>query len=262
MNTPSSTIASSSHGITNDVVFREIIGKLPAKGRVLDFGAGKGHMAQRLGNWFEEKGETPAAHVAACEVVPEIFQYDKITCVPMGYLSEIPFPDAEFDCVCAIEVMEHTLRPYDFLEEALRVLKPGGRIVFSVPNILHFQARLKFLITGFPEMFGAPSVEPGNAGRICGHIMPLGFPYFVYGLRKAGFGNIGCLPDRLKLSARIWSFCFWPLLRIGTHLYSNEQKRYDCEVWNETLDVIKKVNQAPILVSRSCIMVAGKPLRN
>jgi SAM-dependent methyltransferase len=260
MKTRNSTIASSSHGITNDVVFQTIIGKLPAKGKVLDFGAGRGHMAQRLGNWFGENGETPADHVVACEVVPEIFEYDEIPCVQMGYRSEIPFPDKEFDCVCAIEVMEHTLRPYDFIEEAFRVLKPGGRIVFSVPNILHFQSRMKFLFTGYPEMFGPPSVESKNAGRICGHIMPLGFPYFVYGLRRAGFEKISFLPDRLKRSARFWSFIFWPFLRIGSYLYSKEQKRYDDEVWRETLDVLKEVNQSPILVSRSCIMVATKPL--
>lgn len=43
-------------------------------------------------------------------------------------------PDNSIDFVAAFETLEHIPQPDKFLEEALRVLKPSGRIMVSVPN--------------------------------------------------------------------------------------------------------------------------------
>ena len=45
----------------------------------------------------------------------------------------LPIPSAVADTVMSISVMEHLCEPVLFLEEALRVLKPGGVIVLQVP---------------------------------------------------------------------------------------------------------------------------------
>ena len=42
--------------------------------------------------------------------------------------------DASVDCVVTFETLEHIPEPEKFLDEIARVLKPGGRIVASVPN--------------------------------------------------------------------------------------------------------------------------------
>jgi SAM-dependent methyltransferase len=55
-----------------------------------------------------------------------------ITTGPQG---QIPSADDEFDCVLSSEVMEHTEDPRFYLQEAHRVLKPGGSLVLSVPAI-------------------------------------------------------------------------------------------------------------------------------
>jgi len=49
----------------------------------------------------------------------------------------IPFPDASFDCVFAIEVIEHVPNPYGAFQEIHRVLRPDGAFVISVPNPYH-----------------------------------------------------------------------------------------------------------------------------
>lgn len=47
---------------------------------------------------------------------------------------DLPFEDRHFDLVFSSTVLEHTEDPALVLEEAIRVLKPGGRIQFVYPN--------------------------------------------------------------------------------------------------------------------------------
>ena len=58
---------------------------------------------------------------------------------------DIPFKDSEFDLVVISEVMEHLRFPRHALVEIARVLRPGGRIVGSVPNAFRVRNRIKFL---------------------------------------------------------------------------------------------------------------------
>ncbi len=44
-----------------------------------------------------------------------------------------PFEDASFDTVFASQVFEHVFQPTLFLEEAGRVLRPGGRLLLTMP---------------------------------------------------------------------------------------------------------------------------------
>lgn len=45
----------------------------------------------------------------------------------------LPFKDATADCIVAFEVLEHIAEPGRLLEESLRILAPGGLLMFSVP---------------------------------------------------------------------------------------------------------------------------------
>jgi SAM-dependent methyltransferase len=49
--------------------------------------------------------------------------------------TEIPFADSHFDSVVCFEVLEVIFNPERFLKEAHRVLKPGGKALFTVPFI-------------------------------------------------------------------------------------------------------------------------------
>ena len=51
----------------------------------------------------------------------------------------IPFPDASYDFVFMIEVLEHVPNPFFTLSEIHRVLKPTGVFMLSVPNPYHFK---------------------------------------------------------------------------------------------------------------------------
>lgn len=62
-----------------------------------------------------------------------------------------PFPDASFDVVVAGELLEHVREPGGVVAEASRVLRPGGRLVASVPNAFRFKNRARFALGRRPE---------------------------------------------------------------------------------------------------------------
>src|SRR5213593_3410594 len=63
----------------------------------------------------------------------------------------LPFEDASFDVVAAGELLEHLRDPRRVAAEALRVLRPGGTLVGSVPNAYRLKNRLRFLLGHKPE---------------------------------------------------------------------------------------------------------------
>jgi SAM-dependent methyltransferase len=56
-----------------------------------------------------------------------------------------PFETGSFDVVVAGELLEHVRNPAGLIAECLRVLRPGGTLVGSVPNGFRLKNRLRFL---------------------------------------------------------------------------------------------------------------------
>jgi 2-polyprenyl-6-hydroxyphenyl methylase/3-demethylubiquinone-9 3-methyltransferase len=53
-----------------------------------------------------------------------------------GSATALPFPDASFDSVISSECIEHTPDPVAAVAEMLRVLKPGGHLFLTTPNLV------------------------------------------------------------------------------------------------------------------------------
>ena len=105
-------------------------------------------------------------------------------------------------------------------------------------------------------MFPPPSISQSNAGRICGHIMPLTFPYYHYGLARAGFSNIKFSSDKLKKGCLFWALMLYPLFKFSSYVTQKNLKSYDSEVWSENKHLVPIMNSIRMLSSRSLIITA------
>ncbi|HEY6796931.1 MAG TPA: class I SAM-dependent methyltransferase [Kineosporiaceae bacterium] len=54
----------------------------------------------------------------------------------------LPFATGHFDCVVAGEIIEHVPHPDALLREIRRVLRPGGHLVLSTPNLVSWANRI------------------------------------------------------------------------------------------------------------------------
>ncbi len=64
---------------------------------------------------------------------------------------KMAFPDASFDTVLNIQVLEHTFDPLAMVREISRVLRPGGVAVFLIPqtSVLHHPPKHYYNFTRF-----------------------------------------------------------------------------------------------------------------
>lgn len=73
--------------------------------------------------------------------------------IPIDYgvnlLERLPYDDASFDVVLLIEVIEHLENHRTALGELARILKPGGVLILTTPNIMRLNSRLHFFWSGY-----------------------------------------------------------------------------------------------------------------
>jgi len=78
----------------------------------------------------------------------------------------LPHADRSFDLVLAMEIFEHfAVDPFHFLLEAGRVLRPGGRLLLTTPNISSHRGVWKALMGAAPYSFGLFVPAGGAHGR-------------------------------------------------------------------------------------------------
>ena len=73
--------------------------------------------------------------------------------------SELPFADGSFDKVVCVEVLEHLFAPAAAVAEIRRVLRPGGRLVASAPNVAYWRLRASLALGVWNPLGDEQSVE-------------------------------------------------------------------------------------------------------
>ena len=103
---------------------------LPNTSRVLEVGCGDGSFTANLGNMFER---VTAIDISAGQIAENAARLPGITFRQHDVADRFPFDDGAFEVVWCSEVLEHLFDPAFALREMHRILKPGGRLLVTVP---------------------------------------------------------------------------------------------------------------------------------
>jgi SAM-dependent methyltransferase len=181
----------------------------PVRGALLDLAAGSGAMSLRM----QDHGYS----VAATDYVGSAFKlHGSIPFTECDLNSDFAtrFPD-RFDYIVASEIIEHLENPRHFARQAFALLKPGGRMLLSTPNIESSASKVMFLTAGRFLWFGDQQYASD------GHITPLSHWQIGCAMKEAGFDEIAVASfgdatrqlqgsPRLAFVARLFDLLPWP----------------------------------------------------
>jgi len=110
-------------------IIAQELGRLPLApdAHVLDAGCGSGRTLLELSRFGAVSGIE--LHEDAAALARSRGDFD----VRIGRLEELPWPEATFDLITCLDVIEHTANDVVALAELRRVSRPGARLLVTVP---------------------------------------------------------------------------------------------------------------------------------
>ncbi len=122
---------------------------LPPGTRVLDAGCGEGVLVEEFASSLDIEGIDPN------------YSSDRVL---TGSLLALPYAGGTFDRALCLDVLEHLSFEQQpiALAELFRVLRPGGELLVSVPNLAHLQSRVHFLLQGRLIRTASEDKHPGD----------------------------------------------------------------------------------------------------
>lgn len=193
--------------------------------QILEIGAGHGALTQKLWN--------DGFQVVPSDLFPENFYFEELTCLKLDITDKMPFENQSFDMVIAVEVMEHIHDHEVFFRECNRILKKGGKLVFSTPNILSLKSRMRFLFSGFFYAFN-PLEHERNDGLQ--HISSLTVDQYKNLGKRNNLELTDISIDKKQNTSRIFLAPFYPFLLLYCWI-----KRIDFSIHNQYLYLVGRI---------------------
>lgn len=175
----------------------EILSRLNTSGveSVLELAAGTGRMTKHLRKYFN-----PSIRITATDINSDMLslarknQNDSTIDFQLADIQELPFPDHSFDLVlCQYGLMFLPDKKKGF-NEVFRVLKPGGRFVFSTWDSTRQIPLLKIV---FNDLI-LPFFKPEDSGRLTTPFSLHDPALLIDFLTGAGFTDNSVLPVSFK----------------------------------------------------------------
>lgn len=127
----------------------------PALATRLGYGEVRGCYYGKLGRVDRKRVESAEGEVFACEI--DHFDAEK---------DVFPYADAHFSTVLCCELIEHLFEdPMHLMAEVNRILKPGGRLVLTTPNIASLRG-LSAILQGYHPGFFHAYIKPAATGEV------------------------------------------------------------------------------------------------
>jgi len=156
-----------------DFVPEALLGLLPSTWHVADLGCGTGALVARLAPFVGRVFGVDASAEMLAAARERVTGLDNVELRP-GSLEALPLQSESVDVVTLMLVLHHVPSPADALAEAVRVLKPGGRLLL-VDMAAHereeYRQRMGHVWLGFDE--GQIRRFAGHAGLSGMHVHPL-----------------------------------------------------------------------------------------
>jgi SAM-dependent methyltransferase len=167
--------------------------------RVLDIPCGTGALSQLLLDGGRE--------VVSADLCPEGFVVPGRVAVRVNLNTVLPFESESFDAMACVEGIEHIENPHLLAREANRMLRKGGMLYVTTPNVLSIRSRLSYLLRGYPDQFHyMVEVDPKTgAEQPIAHINPIGFLELRYVLSRWGF-RVDLVQTNRELKKGSWLY--------------------------------------------------------
>lgn|GEM_PF-481794 len=147
---------------------------LPHGSSLIDLAAGAGALSLRL----RDLGYT----VSSCDYVTENFRPEDIPFTKINLNEKFSGAiDQTYDAIVAIEILEHLENPRNLFREAWKLLRPGGHLFLSTPNIDNPVSKAYFARLGYFQWFSNNDYESE------GHITPVSFRQLQWIIIETGF---------------------------------------------------------------------------
>lgn len=103
---------------------------LPPLSHVLEVGCGDASFTQELVKYAPD---VTAIDISASQIAENAARLGGITFLQHDVAERFPFADNSFEAIWCSEVLEHLFDPAFALREMHRIMKPGGRLLVTVP---------------------------------------------------------------------------------------------------------------------------------
>jgi len=230
-------------------------------GRILDLPTGDGVNSRRL--------TADGYSVQAADLFPEHCYGEGFTCDRVDMTKPLPYDNSSFDGILHSEGIEHIDNQIGVLQEFHRILKPGGILIVTTPNLLNFEGRLNLLLTGHAHPKRAMLISPmsyrsecpshtsGAEGFYFGHVFLINIFQLRFYLAHVGFKVLGVDTTRYSWRSLLLApFLFLPVTLATRKLVRAKRSKIPPDMQRTFLD---EVLRSTVFFGRKLIMVARKP---
>jgi 2-polyprenyl-3-methyl-5-hydroxy-6-metoxy-1,4-benzoquinol methylase len=123
----------------------KLLSQVDGGGRVLDVGCSTGYLSKLL----VERGSTVVGIELDEEAAAQAERWCETVLTGDVERMELPFEPASFDAVMCADLIEHLREPGAFLARVRPLLRPGGRLALTTPNVANWTIRLALLLGRF-----------------------------------------------------------------------------------------------------------------
>lgn len=210
---------------------------------VLDIPCGAGAFTKRSADAGFE------VFAADCENILQ-FSHENFSVADMN--KRLEFPDETFDAVVCIDGIEHIEKPFDFIRECHRIIRAGGTLIISTPNLMSLRSRWRWFLTGFHQGEKIPLDE--SSPTPLHHISLVSFTDLRYRLHVNGFQVVAVRTNRTRWISLAYGI-FAPFSYLMTRwVFRKEGRKLPSRDQNE--DILKQIFSPPILFGETLIVKA------